>query len=323
MRARLRHFFQFHLKYFAIGLVIIFAWPNSSRAEFDIECYLKGDCKRRGGGSASNPSLGNEIRLNPAAVPMEKGFGIEIVYFGTPEWSIVQGLGRAGASISPANSEETFFGPPAVEYSSDYLDRQILGQKYESQKYTLATAFKVLEKGSGRSRFNLSLGAMAKYNKYTSRTTPGGGLSGSLGPILFGASVYWDETQLDPELEPSLIPPPTRYKVQTYSFGLYLTSVILNYSNLQMISETDATTSTVSVLMGSLFTKQFVFNLAHRSENSDRSWYNPSTNALEFKQIKNDYFLGFQYRMTKNFMTGVFYNYFMLHELALTGTLFF
>lgn len=305
-----------------IAFILIF-WNSPSHAEFDLECYIKGNCSRVGGGSSSNASAGNEIRLNPASVPMEKGFGVEVVYFRTPEWSIVQGLGRAGASISPANSEETFFGPPAVEYSPDYLERHISGRKYESQKYTLSTAFKVAETGSGRSRFNLSLGAMAKYNKYTARTTPGAGLAGSFGPILFGASVYLDETQLDPELDANLRPSPIRYKVQTYNLGLYLTSVILNYSNLQMIPEIGSSKSTISVFMTSLLTKQFVFNFALRTEDSYRSWYNPNTQALENQQFKNDYFLGFQFRMSKNLMSGIFYNYFMVNELALTGTLFF
>jgi hypothetical protein len=316
---------QFHLflKSLAVSWFIIFFWAQPTRAEFDLECYISADCTRVGGGTSSNPSAGNEIRLNPAAVPMEKGFGVEVVYFGTPEWSIVQGLGRAGASISPANSEETFFGPPAVEYPSDFLERHRSGIKYESQKYTLSTAFKVAKHGSGRSRFNLNIGAMAKYNKYTYRTTPGGGLGGAFGPILFGASIFLDETQLDPELDPSIRISPIRYKVQTYNLGLYLTSVILNYSNLQMIPENGGSTSTIKVLMASLLTKRFVFNLAHRAEDSTRSWYNPYNDSLETKQIKEDYFLGVQYRMTKKLMTGVFLNYFMLNELSLTGTLFF
>ncbi len=222
VRTLLLNLVQLFLKIPAVGFLFIVSWAQSSQAEFDIECYIKGDCSRMSHGSPSNPSPGNQIRLNPASVPLENGLGIEVVYFGTPEWSLVKGLGRAGASISPAHSEETFFGQPSVEYDADYLQRHIFSKKYESQKYTLATALNVAKTGSGSARFNLNLGVMAKYNRYTSRAMPGGGLSGSLGPILFGASLYWDETQLDPELEVRLRPSPIRYKVQSYNLGIYL-----------------------------------------------------------------------------------------------------
>lgn len=300
-------------------------WPQPSQAEFDIECYIKGNCNHSGGGgsSSSSPSTSNQIRLNPAAVPTEKGFGVESLVYSTPEWSIVQGLGRAGAAISPANSEETFFGPPAIEYNTDYLQRHIDRVKYSSQKYTLATAVKLVDKwGSGLTQFNLNLGALAKYNKYTTRVTPGIGITGALGPIMFGTSYYLDETQLDPQLDVSLRPAPTRYKVQTYNVGLYLSSIVMNYSNLQMTDES-GNGSTVSVLTASLLVKRFNFNIAARSENSARSWYNSTTNALETKQIKEDYFAGVQVGLTKYFMLGSFYNYYLLHEFSATGTLFF
>jgi hypothetical protein len=90
-----------------------------------------------------------------------------------------------------------------------------------------------------------------------------------------------------------------------------------------MIPEQSTSTSTVSVFMASLMSKRSVYNLARRTEDSSRSGYNPSTKTLEIKQSKDDYFFGFQYRMTKTLMMGVFYNYFMLNELAFTGTLFF
>ncbi len=237
---------------------------------------------------------------------------------------MVQGLGWAGAAISPANSEETFFGPPSIEYSSDYLARNIASKKYESQKYTLASAFKLFDKsGSGLTRFNLSFGAMVKYNKYTARLTPGGGLTGSLGPLLFGLSYYLDETQLDAQLDPSLRPPAIRYSVQTYNVGFYLTSLVLNYSNLLMSPENSTSQSSVTVLMASLLTQKFIFNLAARTEDSTRPWYNAETLSLVTKQIKKGYFGGVQYRFAKSFMAGTFYNYYLLSEFSLTGTLFF
>lgn len=304
----------------------VFIWSQHSYAVIDPNCYTTGTCQDGGSGSSSSasPSTGNSIRLNPAAVPTEKGFGLESIYYGSAEWSIVQGLGRAGAAISPANSEETFFGPPSVENDANYLQRHIESYKYESQKYTLATAFKIVQtKRSGLSKFDLNLGIMAKYNQFTNRITPGGGITGSFGPVQFGFSNYADETQLSPELDSSLRPAPTRYNVQTYNVGLFLASLILSYSNLQVKPENGTYGSTDSVLTASLFHRRFILSLAGRTEDSQRQWYNPETKLLEIKQIKSDYFAGLQYKATKNLLVGAFYNYYLLREVSATATLFF
>ncbi len=90
-----------------------------------------------------------------------------------------------------------------------------------------------------------------------------------------------------------------------------------------MIPELGTSVASISVFTASLLTKRLLLTLARRSESSDKPWYNRDTKKLEIKQVKDDYFLGFQYSVTKSFMAGAFYNYFMLHELAFTGTLFF
>jgi len=302
---------------------MFFISTQKTYAIIDPNCYSKGTCLGSDSSPSSSPSVGNEIRLNPAAVPTEKGFGLETIYYNDAEWSIVQGLGRAGAAISPANSEETFFGPPSVELNSDYLQRHLDHDKYKSQKYTLSTAFKITKKTSKKNSLKLNLGVMAKYNKFTKNITPGGGLAGSFGPVQFGGSYYLDETQLSPELDDAARPTPTRYKVQTYNIGLYLTSIILSYSYLQMNLENGDTQSINSVLTASLFYNRFIFNLAGRIENSSRQWYNPDSKLLESKQIKNDYFGGIQVRLNKNIMLGSFYNYYLLNEFSTTLTLFF
>ena len=308
-------------------LLIIIILSQQAWSDIDPNCYTKGTCmddSSSGRSSSSNPSTGNAIRLNPAAVPTEKGFGLEAIYYNTAEWSIVQGLGQAGAALSPANSEETFFGPPSIEYNTDYLQRHIDGHKYESQKYTLATAFKLYKnKKSGLSKFDLNLGIMGKHNKYTQRITPGGGVSGSWGPVQFGYSYYADETQLSPDMDASTRPAPSRYNVQTYNIGLFLASVILSYSNLQMKLEDGTLNSTESIWMASLFYRRFILSLANRTEDSIREWYNPQTKALEVKQIKSDNFAGLQYKATQNIMIGAYYNYYLLREGSLSVTLFF
>src|SRR5437868_8058952 len=141
-------------------------------ADFDMECFLRGDCHRAR--ATSNPSAGSQIKINPSAVPTEAGFGIEgILFKDQVDLALVRGLGRVGAAISPANSEETFFGPPGFETPQDYLQRNIQGTKYPSQRYTLAAAASLASReGSDLNSYSLKLGLMGKYNKYTTNVSP-------------------------------------------------------------------------------------------------------------------------------------------------------
>jgi hypothetical protein len=306
---------------FILGLSLL-ALSFPARAEFDWECYMKNEC--RGGTRSSNPSTGGQIRINPAAVPTENGYGIEGIYYKDVDFSLVRGLGRVGAAISPSNSEETFFGPPGIETTQDYLQRHLDSVKYPNQKYNLAAAAKLIDnKSSGLTQFNLSLGVMGKYNKYTTNVSPGGGLTGSLGPLTVGGSYYLDETQMNGDLPKELRPPAIRYNVQTYNLGLFLSSAILDYSHLQVQPEHQPPTSKVTLYTASLLAAGFIITASKREEESTSPHYNPTTKALEYPPIKEDYFGGVQYSVTKNLMLGVLYNYYLLQEGSVSATLFF
>ena len=101
--------------------------------------YWTGPSHSRSGSGA--PTRGSEVRLNPAAVPLEKSLGVEAIYYdNSVDLALVKGLGRVGAALSPSNSEETFFGPPGIELPADLLDRKQHQRKFPAQKLTLATA---------------------------------------------------------------------------------------------------------------------------------------------------------------------------------------
>jgi hypothetical protein len=308
-------------KYFLLIFGALF-FSVSARAEFDMECFLKGNC-HSARSSASNPSVGSQVKINPSAVPTEAGFGIEgILFKDQVDVALVRGLGRVGAAISPANSEETFFGPPGFEDPQDYLERNIEATKFPSQKYTLATAFSLAQKdGSDLNSYSFKLGLMGKYNKYTKNVSPGGGLSGVLGPVTFGVSYYKDEEQMEVDLDETLRPPPLEYNVQTYNIGLFLHSVILDYSYLRLTLDQDI--SEVNLYTGSLLVSRFIFTVSKRIERSGRPSYNRDTKSLEFKETKDRYFGGAQYSINKHFLVGVLYNYYLLDELAVMGTVFF
>lgn len=279
----------------------------------------------------SSPVLGtssSRLQVNPSSVPIEDGFGIEgIFYKSEVDLMLVRGTGRVGAAISPSNSESTFFGAPAIEINENYLQRRIESTKYPNHKITLATAAQLYDnKRSGLSRFELRLGLMGKYNKSTSRLTAGGGLSGTLGPMAFSYSNYDDETELDYQevFGPSAQEPyRVRYKVQTYGAGLYLSSLILDYSHLNLKIDGDEITTQVDLYTASLVVSRFIFTASSRTENSSAYAYNPETKMLEPKQLKTEYFGGVQVTLSKNIMVGALYNYYLLREYSAALTLFF
>lgn len=312
--------------YFAILIGFLlggFFITPSALADIEPLCNLDTDfCKTSGQtrSVSAAPSSSARINLNPSAVPTQKSFGIEVIgYKGEADLGIVRGFGRMGAALTPSNSEETFFGAPGFEYESAFLDRKIRAEKYRQQKYTLATAFNLYEKGRGLRQISFNLGLLGKYNSLTKAANPGGGLSGILGPFIVGYSVYRDETLLDPEDSTN---PDQKIQsiVETYSIGLYLTNLILDHSTLR-VQNNDPMWIDLTTL--SLFIKKIILTASQRQEHSNRASYNDRNQSLEYVPRKIDYFYGAQFRVTPNFMIGALYNYYLLREASVSATLMF
>lgn len=278
-------------------------WPGSSSA------------------STGAPTRGGKIKINPAAVPVEKSTGIEAIIFDGADFALVKGFGRVGAGISMSNSEDTFFGAPGIELPSSFQKRHVEKKKYTSQKYTLASAFQVYSnKKQDMKQFDANLGVMGKYNKATKHALGGAGLSGKLGPFTYGYSVYKDETQLDYSTYGVSRTPTTGYFVETMSVGIFLRSAAIDYAVLRMVTND---TWTTNVLTGSLLLQRTILTVAQRTEKSTRPAYNYNSKVLESQEKKKDLFMGAQVNIGKYFLGGLFYNYYMLHELSLGLTLFF
>lgn len=312
--------------FFILFLFTFFSTLQPAQADFDLQCYLKEDCDNDWRSSSANPSTGSQLRINPSAVPTEQGYGIEgLFYNGQVDVALVRGNGKIGAAISPSNSEETFFGPPGFELQQNYLLRKKAAEKFPNQKYTLAAAINLLSRnGSGFRNYSLKFGLMGKYNKFTKSISPGAGLSAVWGPFTLGFSGYGDEAQIQEPLVPSgLSIYDVHYTVQTYNFGIFLSSLILDYSHLRLKVNDDPTVLEVDLATASLLISDFIFTASRRSENSARLAYNYETKQLQTQQIKEDYFGGVQYRLTKNLMLGVFYNYYLLHEASFSATILF
>src|SRR5262245_2124011 len=105
-----------------LAFLLIFVLSPWAKAELcDHSKHFCGYAPGSSGKGGGAPTRGGKIRINPSAVPTEKGLGIEGIIFEGVDLSLVKGMGRVGAGISPSASESTFFGPPALENPEDYL----------------------------------------------------------------------------------------------------------------------------------------------------------------------------------------------------------
>lgn len=298
--------------------------PDAALAEL---CdHTKRYCGLSSGATSSSggaPTRGSKIRINPSAVPTEKGLGLEFIYFDQSlDFALVKGLGRIGAAISPSNSEETFFGPPATEIPEAFLDRKIGRHKLPPQKFTLATALGLLNnKRPGLNRAELNLGLMGKYNTLTKSVLPGGGITGVLGPFTFGYSAYKDQTLLDYEPYLLNLQQTVNAHIETYSIGAFLNSVAIDYSTLKEI--TSGQPATITVLTGTLLLKRSLVTVSFRTEKSDRPAFDYETQSLKDLEIKQESFLGAQFILGNQLMLGFFYNYYLLREISVGTTFFF
>lgn len=284
----------------------------------DYLCNNDNSCGSRGfiTEHAAGPSKSDSIKVNPAAVPVEEVTGIEtIVYNGSFDFGLVKGLGRVGAAISPSNNDETFFGPPAAEYYQTFLDRMDSRSKLNSGKYTLAAAVSLLSKnGSGFRNLHLQLGAMARYESFSHHVKPGLGLQGIAGPLYAGVSYLQDEDRLDDVTW-------LNTALQTYSFGISLDSLLLDYSVMKVSGDFEAQ---ASVITAAVFIDRFILTLARRTTTSDtKAFYDFSTSTLAPVTSQSDYFGGVQAKATTFLILGAFYNYYLLHEASLGATFFF
>lgn len=320
-------FFNRHAAVFLFMFLLGVALPGRVHAKLcDASTEFCGDSMGSSSSSTSSASRGTKIRLNPAFVSVARGFGIETIYFDNQfDFTVVRGLGRIGAAISPSNSEETFFGPPGLETSESLLERNRGQHKFPNQKLTLATAFNLVETGgSGFNRFTVNLGVMGKYNRKTSAITPGGGLSGVAGIFTFGYSLYSDETRLD-GLTPSsplgsLENEVIRYNVSTYSIGAFMGPFALDYSALTMSGLEPAN---ISVLTATARYKRSLLTAAIRKERFFRQSYDYEQNSLATTDDRTEYFGALQIAIFEPLLVGVFYNYYLLRDISFGATLFF
>ncbi|RYZ69378.1 MAG: hypothetical protein EOP05_14935 [Proteobacteria bacterium] len=304
-------------------------FAQNLRAEIagGVLCSSSDPCNAKGiyTKASAGPTKSDAIRVNPAAVPVEKITGIETIYYDNDfDFALVKGLGRVGAAISPSNNEETFFGAPAVETDQQFEDRMRERGKYETNKYTIAAAVNLFStRGRGLLRTSANLGVMARYYTATSHITPGAGLQFSTGPFLFGGAVYQDERRVptdDPTVDPKS-QPSVQSAVSTYSATLNLESFMIDYSVTETRTTLPAKASVATVT--GFWGKRTILTLARRQLISERPAYRFSSESLDYDRDKVEWFGGGQYRVAPFLVLGLYYNYYLVREASVSAIIFF
>lgn len=284
-------------------------------------------CPHRGFRSSTaptQPTSGSRLNLNPSAVPVEEGFGVEaLTYKGAWDLSIVKGTGRIGSALSASTNEETFFGLPAYEDPQAYERRKRSGEAFVSGKYVGALSFGLLaNKKQGLKRAELNAGVIARYNQITKNTWVGAGISGVLGPLTFGYAATPDESAIDYEKLGLPVQEQFRYRTDTLSAGLYLTNVVFDYSQMRTVREADDDEIKTTVTTLGFIYKSVILTLSQRSEDSLRPVYSSSLQQLTYENPKVERFMGLQFLAGKHAMIGVFSNYYLAEEISLGLTVF-
>jgi hypothetical protein len=308
---------------FVLGLSLVAVSPSAFAIADGVLCTRDEPCNARGlfTRASAGPTKSDAIRVNPAAVPVEKITGIETIYYKDSfDFGFVKGLGRVGAAISPSNNDETFFGAPAAETDTELLERMFEKRKLKTDKYTFAVGINLFtHKGRGLAQFSANLGVMARYFASTSHVTPGAGLQLLTGPLLFGAAIYEDENQIvtDPTLEPESQKSP----VATWNAALSLESFMFDYSVIETAGAQPATASvaTLTAFLG----KRAILTASRREVNSDKPAYSFKSKSLIAQEKKTEWFGGAQYRVAPFLVLGVYYNYYLLHEPSASAIFFF
>jgi hypothetical protein len=261
----------------------------------------------------SLPSPSTSVLLNPANTSFNRGLGIEAIHqTGNPViFNIATGTGKIGAALISTSMENTFFGNRVPESDEDFFRRKKDKKQYRTKKISLAFAGKLVRKRN----LSLDAGIILKRHSEIKRVNPGAGLSGRLGPLTFGTSVYQDDFHLD------LTGYQEKFTVVTYSVGTKIKNLSLDYGVISTKYEQDSIDTKVTLTSASYIAGDFMFNLALRNENSPAPKF--VNGELRYQENKSDVYGGVQASLGRFLIVGVNYNYFLLEEVSTMAALFF
>lgn len=279
----------------------------------------------------SYPSPATSASNNPAAVSFDRGLGVEVIHqAGNPLlFSVASGSGKLGGALISTNLENGFFGNRVVELDGTYFRRHENKKQYRSKKLTLALGGKLLRK----TKYAVDAGILLKRHSEIGKINPGVGVSARIGLVSFGASVYQDDFQL---LNEDFIKYPSgsvydfqvltddyeeKFTVQTLSAGLRIKNVSIDAGLIKTKYKFYEDDSVIQIISGAVNYRNFLFNLATRSEASNAAKYEDG--VLKLEKDQRSWYTGVQASLGKHLILGVAYNYFLLDEYSLNASLFF
>lgn len=319
-----------------ILLIVFFFLPSASNAQVDICDLLNlprctGVTKQtRRSSLQSLPSPATAANINPATVSFDRGFGVEVFHQSgnPPLFSVASGSGRIGAILISSNIENTFFGNRLVEIDGRYMERFDEKRQYESKKLSFAVGANLFRKNKS----GLDFGIIFKRHGEIKDINPGAGISGRFGLLTFGASIYRDDFILYREdaleypfgVYAPLVTGETyeeKFTVRTLTGGLRYKNISLDAAVMKSKYKHFEDDTDIRLISLSWTWRSFLFNVANRRETSEL--LKVEDGELVYDETTSSNYGGIQVSLGKHFILGVHYNYFLLEETALSGTIFF
>lgn len=243
-------------------------------------------------------------------------------------FSLVSGNGKIGALISPT-LENSFFGNRSIELAEDTFRRHSEKVRYKNKKLNLAVGLKLFD----RKYAAMDLGISVKRNPLIKKLNPGAGISARLSFLNLGIYYYKDDvsinlgTAVNPEtgVVYSTFYNSATYKenfsVLTYTVGTRIRNVSLDVGVIKTKYDFYRSDTLIKIYSGSITYKDFLFNFAHRKEESPNPKFIDGFMLIQREKIDN--YFGVQYLVNKHMMIGAHKNHFLLDDWSATLTLFY
>ena len=276
------------------------------------------------------PSNTTAVNLNPANVSFDRGMGLDLMYQSSNPllFSIASGTGKMGGALISGSMDNSFFGNRLPELNESLLERQENNKQFRNKKIGFALGGRLFS----RKNATLDLGIIFKRHPEVKQINPGGGLSGRLWKIHFGASFYQDDSYVDltKVIDTSTNLPYSatyqkdflkeKFTVSTYTVGTRLGNLALDYGTIRSNLDFYGKPTNITLISGAYHFGNYLFNLALRKEKSQVPEYDDG--VLVEKKNKSETYAGVQYSINKHIIFGLNYNYFLLREFSLSATLF-
>lgn len=279
----------------------------------------------------SYPSSTTAAQTNPATISQDKGLGAEVLFQPNNPLvvNVVTGGGKVGGALISSSLENSFFGNRLPEIKEEFLERSEDDKRYKSKKLNVGVSVALVKKRN----FTLDVGLIGKRHSEIKDINLGGGLSSRIGPLSLGGSVYRDDfllkfkdlvdvnTGIPYAITYGAETYQEKFTVQNYSAGLRIGQLSVDAGIIRTKYKLYDDDTQITLLTASYTYRNFLFNFGSRKEDSPDAKF--IDDKLFNERTKKDIYAGVQMGLNKLVIVGLNYNYFLLRELSVFGTVFF